>query len=234
MTFVFDRGERIDTGRHGETRYVFANGNPVPNNGRSDFVYESDTGLGAASDKLRLTLFNEAGEELDSITREDDKYDSGAFGFNNGFEGNGDAYDYIRIDNGSTVEVVDDFEDGDISEYEGEKSEFKVNSKHVKNGDNSLFINPPSFQFMYSDSGLNRYPARGDTIRWWVYTEGGQDRKAALVVGTSASTSLDTGYEVGFGVNGRPIIKELSEKTAVKGDNFNQDGQWWQFRFDWG
>lgn len=46
--FVYEEGEAIDTGRHGETDYVFHQGDPVPNEGVSSLVFESGTGLGAA------------------------------------------------------------------------------------------------------------------------------------------------------------------------------------------
>jgi hypothetical protein len=48
VDFVFEQGEEIATGNHGETDYVFAAGSPVPNTGASTFVFESGIGLGGA------------------------------------------------------------------------------------------------------------------------------------------------------------------------------------------
>jgi hypothetical protein len=48
--FIFEEGEAITVGSHGETSYVFAAGTPVPNGGVSTFVFESGTGLGSAGD----------------------------------------------------------------------------------------------------------------------------------------------------------------------------------------
>lgn len=47
--FVFEQGEPIEVGTHGETDFVFHEGDPVPNTGRSDFVFEAGVGLGGAS-----------------------------------------------------------------------------------------------------------------------------------------------------------------------------------------
>lgn len=47
--FVYESGEAITTGFHGETDFVYASGDPVPNNGVSDLVFESGTGLGGGS-----------------------------------------------------------------------------------------------------------------------------------------------------------------------------------------
>lgn len=44
--YIFLKGERLNTGSHGETDYVFASGDPVPNSGESSFVFETGIGLG--------------------------------------------------------------------------------------------------------------------------------------------------------------------------------------------
>jgi len=45
-SFLFESGEAVSVGNHGDTDYVFAGGEPVPNSGESDFVFESGIGLG--------------------------------------------------------------------------------------------------------------------------------------------------------------------------------------------
>lgn len=44
--YVFERGEPIQVGSHGEHIYVFSQGEPVTDAGVSEFVFESGTGLG--------------------------------------------------------------------------------------------------------------------------------------------------------------------------------------------
>jgi len=55
--FVFDRGEAIDLGSHGDTSYVFAGGEPVPNTGESDLVFEDGVGLGGGVVAGRVYVF---------------------------------------------------------------------------------------------------------------------------------------------------------------------------------
>jgi len=44
--FVFEQGEAIITGLHGDHSYVYADGDPVPDTGLSSFVFESGVGIG--------------------------------------------------------------------------------------------------------------------------------------------------------------------------------------------
>jgi len=44
--FVFEEGEGIDVGTHGDHDYVFADGEPVPDTGQSTIVFEDGTGIG--------------------------------------------------------------------------------------------------------------------------------------------------------------------------------------------
>lgn len=44
--FVFERGDPINVGNHGETDFVFSGGNKVVNSGTSDFIFEAGIGLG--------------------------------------------------------------------------------------------------------------------------------------------------------------------------------------------
>lgn len=46
--FVYESGEPIGVGTHGETDFLFHQGDPVPNTGDSEYVYEAGTGLGGA------------------------------------------------------------------------------------------------------------------------------------------------------------------------------------------
>lgn len=44
--FVFEKGEPIEVGSHGETDLLYHQGDPAPDTGRSDLVFEAGTGLG--------------------------------------------------------------------------------------------------------------------------------------------------------------------------------------------
>lgn len=119
------------------------------------------------------------------------------------------AYPYIRVQTGQGVlaindsaslsKIVDDFEDGDISEYSGDTGGFAV-----VDGSNTT-PDPVSGQYMLeaqvgqiditSLSGLDHYPVPGDTIEYWVWP------------GTSSSD-----------------IQDLVFKWAVQGTSRGSDG----------
>lgn len=46
--FVFEEGEAIDVGSHGEHDFTFHEGEPVPDTGQSTLTFEEGTGLGSA------------------------------------------------------------------------------------------------------------------------------------------------------------------------------------------
>lgn len=46
--FIYESGEPVATGGHGEHDYVYANGVPVTDTGQSTYVFESGVGLGGA------------------------------------------------------------------------------------------------------------------------------------------------------------------------------------------
>lgn len=47
MPYIFEQGEGIDIGSHGDHDYVYASGDPVNDGGDSEVVFESGTGLGS-------------------------------------------------------------------------------------------------------------------------------------------------------------------------------------------
>lgn len=49
VDFVYESGEPIVVGSHGQTDHVFASGTPVTNGGESSLVYESGVGLGGGN-----------------------------------------------------------------------------------------------------------------------------------------------------------------------------------------
>lgn len=46
MPYIFESGESVRVGTHGDTDYVYASGDPVPNTGGSTLIYETGVGLG--------------------------------------------------------------------------------------------------------------------------------------------------------------------------------------------
>lgn len=65
MSNLYISGKLVQTGTHGETSYVFDSGEPVPNTGVSDYVYESGTGVGGG---LEMAWNSQAKESVGAIS----------------------------------------------------------------------------------------------------------------------------------------------------------------------
>lgn len=72
----------------------------------------------------------------------------------------------------AAIEIIDDFEDGDISEYTGSTGRTTVVTSTVFNGTYSLEHDTPADGKypIISTSGLANYPEAGDTFRVYFYT----------------------------------------------------------------
>jgi hypothetical protein len=68
-----------------------------------------------------------------------------------------------------TATVIDDFEDGDISEYRFDTEKFVVQTTVVKEGSSALEVATGTNEHIisYTGNGLPYYPEAGDTFRWW-------------------------------------------------------------------
>lgn len=86
MGFVFEAGDGIATGVHGEHDYVFADGEKVTDQGVSNLVFESGTGLGSAGE-VTLRRESDFAGSVDFI--EPGQSSSNYYGYtNNGAFGN--------------------------------------------------------------------------------------------------------------------------------------------------
>lgn len=114
--FVFEAGEAIDVGEHGNSDYVYASGSPVTDEGISSLVYESGNGLRGVS------------------------------------------------------VIVDDFEDGDVSEYNKESATtIAAQSSVVYEGNYALQITGVNVDIQAPVGALNYEPSRGDVLEYYVY-----------------------------------------------------------------
>jgi len=108
--FVFEEGEAIDVGRHGDHDYVYADGNKVVDAGDSTIVFESGVGLGGG-------------------------------------------------------DIIDDFEDADLSEYTGETNDWNFTTAAYE-GTYALRTTVNNSE-LNSVSGLPYYPTRGDKVEYY-------------------------------------------------------------------
>lgn len=89
MTFVYELGEAIDVGSHGEHDYVYANGKEVFDSGLSTHVFESGTGIG--------------GDSTTWVVTQDDVFESGKshvdfYDFTSGPDPQAQGLDSVPID----------------------------------------------------------------------------------------------------------------------------------------
>lgn len=99
--------------------------------------------------------------------------------------------------------TIDDFEDNDIAEYTGNTGPFDVVSTTAFEGTYSLKgSSGGSLATIVSTSGLNAYPAQGDTIDYRAYTTdtdpagtGGDSARAGMLFGvTESGGNISDGY----------------------------------------
>lgn len=226
--FVFETGEAIQVGTHGETDFLFHSGDPVVNSGRSSLVFESGTGLG--TDVITGTIFDVNGNELETLTLDDNTYSTGGIGMRAGLDGEGGAWDHARLTDGT---IIDDFEDADISEYQGDTGGFNIVTSPVIEGTYAVQTNPDSFKEIFSLSGLNHYPERGEPFRVWIYADTGTAR---LLVFHFARQADDARYRIGFNPTGDFHIARFDGSSVVNstvGSAYAQDGSWYEFKVEW-
>jgi len=58
--YVFESGDPIDVGTHGEHDYVYHSGEAVNDSGQSEYVFESGTGLGGGGAKVLVYVYGNA------------------------------------------------------------------------------------------------------------------------------------------------------------------------------
>lgn len=154
-------------------------------------------------------------------------------------------YPYLRVqtqNNGvlavsnSIMEMVDSFEDGNISEYGGNTAQLNLTTAKSVDGSYSLVHNGGSWGGISSTTGLARYPQPGDTIHY-NYQIGG-NVGAMLMFATQAETGNPDGYRVGNNPNNGKLFIELrnggtNTNLASSATSLNIN-EWHEIVTDWG
>lgn len=99
----------------------------------------------------------------------------------------------------SVITTIDDFEDGDIAEYSDETGSYAVTTTSPLNGSYRLEGTTPTGGggvTIRSTSGLNYYPAQGDTFRYNFQFSQTDQLQAILFGATSGDTGLNGTYRV--------------------------------------
>lgn len=114
-SYVFESGEPVITGVHGDHSYTYVSGNPLTDKGVSSYVFESGTGIGGESAKV--TISDSTGQDTGDVTiisrneTVENYYGYNASGNTAAAEGNINDYLDVRY----TVFYI--FENADTGEY---------------------------------------------------------------------------------------------------------------------
>lgn len=139
---------------------------------------------------------------------------------------------------GAEATIVDDFEDGDISEYRVNTGSFSTQTTEVTNGSVALQGTPSSGSvYIRSESGLDTYPAQGDTFRVNVYLPE-SDTLGALMFGTqSGASNNDEAYRAEVNNTGSKIaivLQDGSTTTVLSSQSVNvPGGEWLELEVAW-
>jgi len=109
-----------------------------------------------------------------------------------------DDSDSTTVAVGDTTTVVDDFEDGNITEYGGDTGAFQtVTSPACATGSSAALegtSDGSTAQRIFSTSGLNAYPQPGDTIEF-CFNPQDSESQVGFFYGHSSAVVTDDGYE---------------------------------------
>ncbi len=137
---------------------------------------------------------------------------------------------WVRI---TSSKIVDDFEDGDISEYSSSTGSYSTTTSTVKNGSYALSWDGSNGAGIYSTTGLDNYPAQGDVYKGHVYQNSGDDPKVYFGL-----SDFDNTYFVNVRMDdGRFVIQKrdggnqssIASDTSISGIT----GEWLEYEIDW-
>lgn len=167
---VYDTGQKVLIGTHGQDSNVYVNGEPLTNDGESTTVFEEGTGLGGTDVEITATLYDSNGTQVAQITATDavadDPYYTGEIGFRaDGFSDDDVYFDEVEFGDGTTIERFE----GDLSAYTGDTDIFQIVDSPAFAGDalEGSGDNGNS-QAIISDGGVTT-PEVGDTFECRFY-----------------------------------------------------------------
>jgi len=133
--------------------------------------------------------------------------------------------------------IIDDFEDGDISEYSGPTNDFTVTSNTAYNGTYSLRADAFDVDGLQSTpgDGLNYYPQAGDRIRVWLQIPPTDNEYVYFYFGTDGTTGEC--YEAELD-NDIFWINEITDGGSTSNRLIDQQlslptGEWVLLEIDW-
>lgn len=187
--YVFDEGEAVEVGTQGDTNFLYHSGEPVPNTGVSDLVFEAGVGIGG----------------------------QGA--------------------------IIDDWEDGDLSEYPvNDGGSWSITTSDVFEGTYAVRGSAGGLrQQLMSDGGLENYPEAGDTFEWHVKPISSSGNDVGIYYGLfDAQSSGQANYRLSLfptenyiRLRIRPSENASYDFIADTNGEFNT-GTYYRVEVDWG
>ena len=204
---------RIDPYKNDFDLYRYEAGNVIYIDGNSpdiqeDAWYRVEISWGVHGTHT-LTLYDSSGTKLSQFSGSDSTWQSGGIGFDGYLSGEETVYyDHVAID----YSVVDNFEDGDISEYNGDTGAFTVQSNTVLEGTRTL--KGMSASSTISHTGVET--PRGYQYRARVLAVSGSGAKPALMTCIqNLSAPLDDCYYLALD----PVNDSLSLHRRENGND---------------
>lgn len=138
-------------------------------------------------------------------------------------------------------QLIDDFEDGDISEYGSDTGQYATQTSTVKEGTTALQgdVSSGNAYHILSTSGLNYYPSQGDTWRLWNRVQSSGDMAANHFGVQSVPTSglPDNGYMVQTRVAANEIriyLRSSASWTLLASASVSlSSATWYEIKVDW-
>jgi hypothetical protein len=134
--------------------------------------------------------------------------------------------------------IVDNFEDGDISEFGGDTNKFSTTTSTVYNGTYALEADPPgSLKTIESTSGLPTYPQEGDTFAYNFYPTdfANQQYVAGIAFGESSSGNnyAVSVTETGGQTDTFELVVDNGLSTSASSTFSLSTNQWYEVNIDW-
>lgn len=194
---------------------------------------------------MTLTAYDDSDTGLGSASATDAEWVDGGFGWRG-------TDDHVAFDDANITTVtsgtglIDDFEDGDISEYsEKNGTSNSVQTSTVKFGTYALRINNQgsTTDKIQSFAGLDRYPQAGDTFEYYAQATDVSDTFSEIWFGIQEDTAQPPGYTVVMQGNNDTLNLRKYDGTetevgfgsplASTSVTWNAN-EWYRFKVEWG
>ncbi len=141
---------------------------------------------------ITMTVFDASGAEVASVSLADTTYDSGSIGWYNWYaDADWHADSWFDAGSGGSTAVLDAFEDGDISEYDGHTSTYSAQSSTTLEGSYTLEASDTWGQLAHTSTTT----PRGNEYRCQIMAPDGSGAEPGLLVSVQdASNAIDNCY----------------------------------------